>query len=110
MILFRELHNAMGEENLKLDEKLLRLSEWLNVPLYVYYGMGTTATAAIDGQGRWFWAIYEPAESRTKRKCRFYITLFCNWQDKSFDRITPLTGCNCQIPPPLSMLLNNQSK
>lgn len=98
----------MGEENLKLDEKLLRLSEWLNVPIYVYYGMAATATA-IDGLGRWFWAIYEPTVSMTKRNCRFYITLFCNWQDKSFDRITAFRGCNCQIPPPLSVLFNNQS-
>lgn len=58
------------------------------------------------------WKKYEPdlTLSMTQSDCRFYITLFYNRLNGTFDRIIPIQGCNCQIPPPLSLLRNSQSK
>nr|XP_022291528.1 uncharacterized protein LOC111102888 isoform X2 [Crassostrea virginica] len=102
-----ELQDAAGNNDSNLNEKLIQISEWLKIPIYVYHS--PEGSAAIDGHQHCVWAKYEPDVFRTNRECRFYITLFYNVQEGSFDRITPLKGCNCQIPPPLSILQNNHS-
>lgn len=57
------------------------------------------------------WKEYEPDRTQsTNSDCRFYITLFHNRLNNTFDRIIPIKGCNCQIPPPLSLLRTNQRK
>ncbi|XP_061176150.1 uncharacterized protein LOC133185108 [Saccostrea echinata] len=106
-----DLQDALGNETLNFDEKMQRISDWLAVSIYVYHGIANLSQLNYS-QG-FFWTKYEPARSRSvqlggKKECRFYITLFYNRLNGSFDRIIPLRGCNCEIPPPLSLLRNYQ--
>ncbi|XP_061176771.1 uncharacterized protein LOC133185509 [Saccostrea echinata] len=103
------LQDALGNETLDFDEKMRRISDWLTVPIYIYR---SDLTQLNCSQG-FFWTKFEPTRSRPdqldgKKECRFYITLFYNGLNDSYDRITPLRGCNCEIPPPLSLLRNQQ--
>lgn len=100
----------LEEEELQLDIQLRRLSNWLKVPIYVYYDMAIYDHLEVSQH--FAWKKYEPdlTLSMTQSDCRFYITLFYNRLNGTFDRIIPIQGCNCQIPPPLSLLRNSQSK
>ncbi|XP_062607117.1 uncharacterized protein LOC134268893 [Saccostrea cucullata] len=104
-----DLQDALGIGTLDFDEKMRRISEWLTVPVYIYHSELTQLNCS---QGL-YWTKFEPVRSRSdqldgNKECRFYITLFYNRLNGSFDRITPLRGCNCEIPPPLSLLRNQQ--
>nr|XP_022295484.1 uncharacterized protein LOC111105463 isoform X2 [Crassostrea virginica] len=104
--LTRDILNAIGGDELDLDTKLLNLSIWLKVPIYVFWSV---ASVPSENNRLYFWTHYTPDKSlpTTKSDCRFYVTLFHNGPQSSFDRIVPKKGCNCQIPPPLSLLRNS---
>lgn len=108
------LQDAMGREDLDHDVKLRRLSNWLKVPIYIYMYQKKVddGHAQFNASQRFIWTKFEPDLSMTvvSSDCRFYITLFYNHLNGTFDRIIPLRGCNCQIPAPLSLLRNSQSK
>lgn len=108
------LQDAMGREDLDHDVKLRRLSNWLTVPIYIYMYQKKVddGHAQFNASQRFIWTKFEPDLSMTvvSSDCRFYITLFYNHLNGTFDRIIPLRGCNCQIPAPLSLLRNSQSK
>lgn len=106
----RDLLEVVEEEELQLDIQLRRLSNRLKVPIYVYYDMATDDQLGVSQH--FAWKKYEPdlTLSMTHSECRFYITLFYNRLNDTFDRIIPIQGCNCQNPPPLSLLRNSQSK
>lgn len=105
-----DLQNALRAEKLDIKNKLLNISKWLKVPIYVYNGVAKDPT---EGHQDYMWVKYEPDDNQLPSKfrgCRFYITLFHNRIVDSFDRIVPLEGCNCQSPPPLSLLKKSDSK
>lgn len=105
-----DLQNALGAEKLDIKNKLLNISKLLKVPIYVYNGVAKDPT---EGHQDYMWVKYEPDDNQLPSKfrgCRFYITLFHNRIVDSFDRIVPLEGCNCQSPPPLSLLQKSDSK
>lgn len=108
------LQDAMGREDLDQDVKLRQLSNWLKVPIYIYMNQQKVddGHAQFNASQRFIWTKFEPDLSKTvvNSDCRFYITLFYNHINDTFDRIIPLRGCNCQIPAPLSLLRNSQSK
>lgn len=108
------LQDAMGREDLDYDVKLRRLSNWLKVPIYIYMSQKKVddGHAQFNASQRFLWTKFEPDLSMTivSSDCRFYITLFYNHLNGTFDRIIPLRGCNCQNPAPLSLLRNSQSK
>ena len=110
LFFFLKQREVLGQEDLELDDKLKRLCNWLRVPVYVYCGVEDTVCG--NGSQRCVWTKYEPNINLSPKanNCRFYITLFYNRIQRSFDRITPLRGCNCQIPPPLSLLQNSYGK
>lgn len=105
----RDLLEVLGE-GLQSDKQLRRVSNWIRVPLYVYHDMTTHDQLIVSQQ--FAWTKYEPDLTLYMRQsdCRFYITLFYNRLNDTYDRIIPIQGCNCQIPPPLSLLRNSQSK
>lgn len=104
----------MGREDIDYDVKLRRLSNWLKVPIYIYMYQKKVddGHAQFNASQRCLWTKFEPDLSMTivSSDCRFYITLFYNHLNGTFDRIIPIQGCNCQIPAPLSLLRNSQSK
>ncbi|XP_056014534.1 uncharacterized protein LOC125674135 isoform X1 [Ostrea edulis] len=107
------LQDALGDEKDDMDKKMQRFSDWLTVPIYVYHG--TVPPNQMNSSQGFFWTRFEPVCSETKqlkrnKDCRFYITLFHNRLNGSLDRITPLRGCNCQLPPPLSLLRDHQTE
>nr|XP_034334563.1 uncharacterized protein LOC105345630 [Crassostrea gigas] len=107
------LQFAMGREDLDHDVKLRQLSNWLKVPIYIYMYQKKVddGHAQFNASQRFIWTKFEPDLSMTvvSSDCRFYITLFYNHLNGTFDRIIPLRGCNCQIPAPLSLLRNSQN-
>nr|XP_022291453.1 uncharacterized protein LOC111102840 [Crassostrea virginica] len=106
-IFVSDLQNALGAEELDLQNTLLNLSKWLKVPIYLYTGVANDSSERHQD-----WEKYEPTDNplpSTNSGCRFYITLFHNRIVDSFDRIVPLQGCNCQIPPPHSLLKKSDS-
>lgn len=106
------LQGAIGREDSDYDEKLKRLCNWLKVPIYIYHyqNKNDEGPDQFSGSQHFFWTKYEPDLSMSviNSDCRFYITLLHNQHNGTFDRIIPLHGCNCQIPPPLSLLRNSQ--
>ncbi|XP_062596128.1 uncharacterized protein LOC134257543 [Saccostrea cucullata] len=102
-----DLQDLLDDETPNFNEKIRRLSDWLTVPIYIYH----SEPAKFNCSQR-FWTKFEPARfgighPDDNKECRFYITLFYNGLNDSYDRITPLRGCNCGIPPPLSLLRNH---
>lgn len=99
---------------MELDKKLKRVAYWLKIPVYLYIYREVDGPNQLNLSQRCFWVVFEPdgAISKTKSDCRFYISLFynCSKGKGVFDRIIPEKGCNCQNPPPLSLLRNSQSK
>lgn len=106
------LREILGEEDWELDKRLLRLSNWLNVPVYMYVYRSADESASMNSSQRCLWTKYEPDNSlpHSEVACRFYVTLFLNQMKNSFDRIVSLRGCNCEIPPPQSLLRNCNCK
>lgn len=108
------LHDVLGEDDMELDKKLKRVANWLKIPVYLYIYREVDGPNQLNLSQRCFWVVFEPdgAISETKSDCRFYISLFynCSQGKGVFDRIIPEKGCNCQNPPPLSLLRNSQSK
>ncbi|XP_061176772.1 uncharacterized protein LOC133185510 [Saccostrea echinata] len=103
-----DLQDVLENEKLDFHEKMGRISDWLTVPIYIYHSDPTQLNCSQR-----FWKKFEPARSRIcqfdeEKECRFYITLFYNGLNESYDRITPLRGCNCGIPSPFSLLRNHQ--
>lgn len=109
---FLVLREILGEEDWELDKRLLRLSNWLNVPVYMYVYRSADESASMNSSQRCLWTKYEPDNSlpHSEVACRFYVTLFLNQMKNSFDRIVSLRGCNCEIPPPQSLLRNCNCK
>lgn len=107
------LQDAIGREDLDYDVKLRQLSNWLKVPIYIYMSQKKVddGHAQFNASQRFLWTKFEPDLSMTivSSDCRFYITLFYNHLNGTFDRIIPLRGCNCQNPAPLSLLRNSQN-
>ncbi|XP_062619670.1 uncharacterized protein LOC134281204 [Saccostrea cucullata] len=102
-----DLLDVLDNETLSFHEKIGRLSNRLTVPIYIYHSEPTQFNCSQT-----FWTKFEPTRTGKgqpgdDKDCRFYITLFYNGLTGSYDRITPLRGCNCGIPPPLSLLRNH---
>lgn len=107
MMFFSDVHGILGDDKESYKEKFQKLSNWIQVPIYVY---SDTEDYNLSGQRHYRWETYEPGVSQRENKlnCRFYLTLFHNRTENFFDRITPLKGCNCQVPSPLSTIRNSK--
>ncbi|XP_069129580.1 uncharacterized protein [Argopecten irradians] len=76
------------------------LANWLRVSIYVFTKTGGTSNV------RYQWRSYHPTRSEQAIDsihtlgCRYYITLFYDVRGRKFDRVIPISGCNCQIMSP----------
>ncbi|XP_061176773.1 uncharacterized protein LOC133185511 [Saccostrea echinata] len=98
-----ELLDVLENENIQLDEKLQRVADWSSLPIYIF----NMIVMHSECRPAFHWTRFEPEsliQTRKQRPCRFYITLFFDYSNDAFDRIIPIGGCNCHLPPPVSLL------
>ncbi|XP_062619667.1 uncharacterized protein LOC134281200 [Saccostrea cucullata] len=98
-----DILDILENENTKLDEKLQRVADWSSLPIYIFNMI------IMNNEHRpvFHWTRFEPTtliQTRQRRPCRFYITLFFDHSNDVFNRIIPIGGCNCNLPPPVSLL------
>ncbi|OWF35576.1 uncharacterized protein LOC110442780 [Mizuhopecten yessoensis] len=81
------------------------LADWLRVSVYIFTQVG--GSSGVQYQ----WCPYHPSRSQTEDDsihslgCRYYITLFYDMRSRKFDRVIPISGCNCQVMSPIPLFM-----
>ncbi|XP_060080896.1 uncharacterized protein LOC132560250 [Ylistrum balloti] len=81
------------------------LADWLSVSIYIF--------TQADGNDRvqYQWRSYHPTRSELEADfihslgCRYYITLFFDIRSRKYDRVIPISGCNCQLMSPIPLFV-----
>jgi len=87
-----------GADDTRVSQIMYNVAEWLGVSVYVYGKLQ-------ENSDIYDWTCFQPRSKSSS--CRYYATLFFNKPNCKFDRIMPIKGCNCQLLPPVSLLVDN---
>ncbi|XP_033752173.1 uncharacterized protein LOC117335981 [Pecten maximus] len=77
------------------DEDIMRTANWLKRPIYIFTKDG------LHTEHKWEAFLPEQVSSH---QCRYYVTLYKNPDTQLYDRVVPIRGCNCSVPPPIEIL------